>query len=57
MALVEPAHLDPRACQALSLPVEERIDYLRHPRWIGYSRARQIGGYCKFPSLLRLTFL
>jgi type II secretory pathway predicted ATPase ExeA len=45
MAVVEPAHLDPRARQALSLPVEERIDYLRHPRWIGYSRARQIADY------------
>lgn len=45
MALTEPAHLEPFAVQALSLPAEERIQYLRRPRWIGYSRARQITDY------------
>jgi type II secretory pathway predicted ATPase ExeA len=27
------------------LPAEERVEYLRRPRWIRYSRARQLGGY------------
>jgi len=45
LALTEPVHLEPFARQTLSLPAEERIDYLRRPRWIGYSRARQISDY------------
>jgi len=39
LALTEPDHLEPFAREALRLPAEERIDYLRRPRWIGYSRA------------------
>ena len=43
MALTEPVHLAPFARDALALPAEERIEYLSRPRWIGYSRAREIG--------------
>lgn len=42
MALREPLHLEPFAREALALPTEERIEYLQRPRWIGYSRAREI---------------
>lgn len=45
MAITEAIHLEPFARQALALPTEERIDYWQRPRWIGYSRARQIGDY------------
>lgn len=44
MALMEPVHLEPFARDALALPAEERIEYLQRPRWIGYSRAREIAG-------------
>jgi type II secretory pathway predicted ATPase ExeA len=45
LALGEPAHLEPFARQTLSLSAEERMAYLQRPRWIGYSRARQISDY------------
>jgi hypothetical protein len=33
-------HLSKSAAQAMLLPIEERINYIRSPRWIGYSRAK-----------------
>jgi type II secretory pathway predicted ATPase ExeA len=36
------AHLHASACAALDLPVGERIRRIRSPRWIGYTRAKQI---------------
>jgi hypothetical protein len=41
---MEPVHLEPSARDALALPAEQRIEYLQRPRWIGYSRAREIVG-------------
>jgi len=35
-------HLEPFAREALALTAEQRIDFLRHPRWVGYQRAREI---------------
>lgn len=35
-------HLEPFARDALALTSDQRIDFLRQPRWIGYSRAREI---------------
>jgi type II secretory pathway predicted ATPase ExeA len=35
-------HLTASACKVLDLPLSERIAYIRSPRWIGYSRAKQI---------------
>jgi hypothetical protein len=36
------SHLTAQAQVALALPVDERIERLRRPRWIGYTRAHQI---------------
>lgn len=36
------AHLSENAQAALELSVEERLDRLRRPRWIGYTRAKQL---------------
>jgi hypothetical protein len=36
-------HLDPDAAVALSLPTADRVVFCRTDRWIGYSRAEQIG--------------
>jgi type II secretory pathway predicted ATPase ExeA len=36
------AHLGASARDALELSVEERIDHLRRPRWIGYSQAKKV---------------
>jgi hypothetical protein len=33
-------HLSKSAAQATLLPLEEKINYVRSPRWIGYSRAK-----------------
>jgi hypothetical protein len=38
----EAAHLNEAARAALDLPDEERIQNLRQPRWITYTRARHI---------------
>ena len=35
-------HLEAFAREALALPTEQRIDFLRQPRWVGYQRARDI---------------
>jgi hypothetical protein len=35
-------HLNDAAGEALKLPTEKRIDYIRQSRWIGYTRAREI---------------
>jgi hypothetical protein len=35
-------HLNESAREALKLPIEERIARLRAPRWIGYTRAKEI---------------
>ncbi len=36
------SHLHDSACAALDLPIDERIVRIRSPRWIGYTRAKQI---------------
>lgn len=36
------SHLHERAQAALALSVDERIERIRRPRWIGYTRAKQI---------------
>jgi Bacterial TniB protein len=36
------AHLSANAQAPLALSVEERLDRLRRPRWIGYTRAKQL---------------
>lgn len=36
------AHLDESTRAALKLSLQERIDYIRRPRWIGYSQAQKI---------------
>jgi len=35
-------HLDERAQAALELSVQERIDFILRPRWIGYSQAKKV---------------
>ena len=35
-------HLHAAAREALALPPAARIDHMRRPRWIGYTRARQL---------------
>jgi Bacterial TniB protein len=35
-------HLDDAARSAIALPVDERIQKLRHPHWIAYPHARRI---------------
>jgi type II secretory pathway predicted ATPase ExeA len=36
------AHLDESTQTALELSLQERIDYIRRPRWIGYSQAQKL---------------
>src|SRR5439155_17694832 len=36
------SHLTEQAHAALALSVDERIEHIRRPRWIGYTRAKQI---------------
>lgn len=38
----QPQHLNEQAAQYLELPLAERIERIRAPRWIGYSRAQNI---------------
>ncbi len=38
----EQRHLKAAACAALDLPAAERIERMRRPRWIGYTRAKQL---------------
>lgn len=40
--MTEVDHLNAAARAALSLPLEARIDRIRSPRWIGYTRAKQV---------------
>ena len=35
-------HLNAIAREALELPSAARINHIRHPRWIGYTRAKQL---------------
>src|SRR6266568_4956726 len=37
-----PLHLGAAARGVLDLPAAERIDHMRRPRWIGYTRAKQL---------------
>lgn len=37
-------HLSPKAREALSLPVAERIQYIQHDRFVGYTHANSIMG-------------
>lgn len=39
--MTEFAHLDPEARAALHWPLEERIEFAKRDRWIGYARANQ----------------
>src|SRR3989442_6361516 len=36
------SHLNAAAHGVLDLPAAERIDHIRRPRWIGYTRAKQL---------------
>jgi hypothetical protein len=38
------SHLHANACAALDLSLEERVERIRRPRWIGYTRAKHILG-------------
>jgi type II secretory pathway predicted ATPase ExeA len=40
--MVKGGHLNTAAREVLDLPVAERIDHMRRPRWIGYTRAKQL---------------
>ena len=40
--MTETVHLNDAARTALTLPTDARIDYIRSPRWIGYTRAKQL---------------
>jgi hypothetical protein len=40
--MVEGEHLSAAARGALDLPTAERIERIRRPRWIGYTRAMQL---------------
>jgi hypothetical protein len=42
--MVKARHLSPAAHGVLDLPAAERIDHIRRPRWIGYTRAKQLLG-------------
>jgi hypothetical protein len=42
--MVKARHLSSAARGALDLPAAERIDHIRRPRWIGYTRAKQLLG-------------
>jgi hypothetical protein len=39
--MVQGGHLTTAAREVLDLPAAERIDHIRRPRWIGYTRAKQ----------------
>src|SRR5919197_5861913 len=41
-SMVKGAHLGAAAREVLDLAVAERIDHMRRPRWIGYTRAKQL---------------
>jgi hypothetical protein len=40
--MVEGEHLSAAARGTLDLPTAERIERIRRPRWIGYTRAKQL---------------
>ena len=40
--MVKGGHLNTAAREVLDLPAAERIDHMRRPRWIGYTRAKQL---------------
>jgi len=40
--MAEGEHLNAAAHEALALPPAARIDHMRRPRWIGYTRAKQL---------------
>lgn len=40
--MVHPQHLNEQAARYLELPIGERIERIRSPRWIGYNRAQTI---------------
>jgi len=40
--MVKARHLHATAREVLDLSAAERIDYIRRPRWIGYTRAKQL---------------
>jgi type II secretory pathway predicted ATPase ExeA len=40
--MAETDHLNTAARAALALPLESRIEHIRRPRWIGYTRAKHI---------------
>ncbi len=42
--MVKARHLGTAARGVLDLPAAERIDHIRRPRWIGYTRAKQLLG-------------
>ena len=42
--MVKARHLRAAARGVLDLPVAERIDHMRRPRWIGDTRAKQLLG-------------
>lgn len=39
-----PSHLGERAREALDLPVEKRLAWIQRPRWVGYTRAKDVLG-------------
>src|SRR5437870_1978618 len=41
-SMVKGGHLNTAAREVLDLPAAERIDHIRRPRWIGYTRAKQL---------------
>lgn len=54
-------HLEPFARETLSSTAEQRIDFLRQPRWVGYQRAReilaQLEGALRHPKVQRMPNL
>src|SRR5215467_9006217 len=41
-SMVDGGHLNTAAREVLDLSAAERIAHIRHPRWIGYTRAKQL---------------
>src|SRR6266516_4886321 len=41
-SMMKGGHLNTAAREVLDLPAAERIDHMRRPRWIGYTRAKQL---------------
>src|SRR5256712_4207273 len=41
-SMVDGGHLNAAAREALDLPLAARSDHMRRPRWIGYTRAKQL---------------